>query len=219
MVAERLGIVATNILPAYEDAFYYLWRERRLPGNVDPFASKLEDAQERARLARVFEHGLERAVGYVLPVGRDEQGTQWQTGPWFLRDERCYLIPGDSPLGYRLPLDSLPWVKPGDYPYVHVPDPLQVFAPLPSRADIRTQLREDPRTEHAERTAAKLAAQGERRSGTRRGVDPNRVPQQQESAPWVIRTAMCAEPRDGVLYVFMPPTDLLDEYLELVASL
>ena len=43
-------------------------------------------------------------------------GTRWQTGPWFLRDERCYLIPGDSPMGYRLPLDSLPWVAPEDYP-------------------------------------------------------------------------------------------------------
>jgi uncharacterized protein (DUF2126 family) len=27
--------------------------------------------------------------------------------------ERCYLIPGDSPIGYRLPLDSQPWVAQG----------------------------------------------------------------------------------------------------------
>ena len=71
LVAARLGLTPAHILPAYEDAFYYLWRERRLPANVDPLDSNLEDAQERARLARVFEHGLERAVGYVLPVGRD----------------------------------------------------------------------------------------------------------------------------------------------------
>jgi uncharacterized protein (DUF2126 family) len=202
LVAARLGLTPKNILPAYEDAFYYLWRERRLPSNVDPLFSNLEDAQERARLAQVFEHGLERAVGYVLPVGRNPAGTLWQTSPWFLRDERCYLIPGDSPLGYRLPLDSLPWVRPGDYPFVHLPDPLQVFPPLPSRAHIRTQLRNGPRAD---------AAPGH-------AIDPNRVPVPQESADWITRTAMCAEPRDGVLYVFMPPTEQLEDYLELVAA-
>jgi uncharacterized protein (DUF2126 family) len=198
LVAARLGITPANILPAYEDAFYYLWRERRLPGNVDPLASNLEDAQERARLARLFEHGLERAVGYVMPVGRNPAGTHWHSGPWFLRDERCYLIPGDSPLGYRLPLDSLPWVKPGDYPFVHVPDPMQVFPPLAAASDIRRQL---PRQS---RPAAAGRAQ--------------RAPEPQESADWITRTAMCAEARDGVLYVFMPPTEQLEDYLELVAA-
>ncbi len=93
--------------------------------------SRLSDPQERARLARVFEQGLERVAGFVLPLSRDSAGTQWQTSRWFLRDERCYLMPGDSPLGYRLPLDSLPWVAPVDYPHVHPPDPNQVFPPLP----------------------------------------------------------------------------------------
>jgi uncharacterized protein (DUF2126 family)/transglutaminase-like putative cysteine protease len=197
LVAARLGLPATHMLPAYEDVFYYLWRERRLPGNVDPFASNLEDAQERARLARVLEQGLERPVGYVLPVGRNALGTAWQTGSWSLRDERCFLIPGDSPLGYRLPLDSLPWVKPGDYPFVHQPDPMQEFPPLTARAEVNTELRETPRAVSS---------------------NPNRAPAPQESAAWVIRTAMCVEPRDGVLYVFMPPTEHLEDYLELVAA-
>ncbi len=198
LVAARLGFAPDTILPAYEDAFYYLWRERRLPSNVDPLASNLKDAQERARLARLFEHGLERAVGYVMPVGRDPAGTRWQTGPWFLRDERCYLVPGDSPLGYRLPLDSLPWVKPGDYPSVHLPDPLQVFPPLAASAAIRRQLP----------GSARASVMG----------SAQRAPQPQQSADWITRTAMCAEPRDGVLYVFMPPTEHLEDYLELVAA-
>ena len=70
-MAERLGLSPEHIFAAYEDAFYYLWRERRLPGNVDPFKSKLEDPQERARLAKVFEQGLDTVIGHVLPVTRD----------------------------------------------------------------------------------------------------------------------------------------------------
>jgi uncharacterized protein (DUF2126 family) len=58
-------------------------------------------------------------VGYVLPLQANPAtggnpgltGTVWSTGPWFFRDERMYLMPGDSPMGYRLPLDSLPWVS------------------------------------------------------------------------------------------------------------
>jgi uncharacterized protein (DUF2126 family) len=203
LLAARLGLTAENILPAYEDGFYYQWRARRLPVNVDTHASNLEDAQEQARLAQVFERGLESPVGYVLPIGRNALGSHWQTGAWLLRTERCYLIPGDSPLGYRLPLESLPWVKPGDYPYVHAPDPSQEFPPLPSAADIHAQLCDGP----PDRPAPK-----------RPGADPSRVPKPHQSADWITRTAMCAEPRAGLLHVFMPPADRLEEYLELVAA-
>jgi uncharacterized protein (DUF2126 family)/transglutaminase-like putative cysteine protease len=199
-VARRLGLSADHVFAAYEDAFYYLWKERRLPSNVDPFDSRLEDASERARLARLFEQGLDTAVGHVLPVARDAADSTWQSGPWFLRQERCYLVPGDSPLGLRLPLDSLPWTRPEDYPYVSEPDPMQPFPPLPRPALIRQQLKDflTPATTTDERA--------------------QRVPAPHESAAWITRTAICAEPRNGVLYVFMPPTGRLEAYLELVAA-
>ena len=94
--------------------------------NVDPLKSKLKDEEDRARLAKVFEQGLDKIVGYVLPLQRQLAPAStpgWVSGPWFLRRERCYLIPGDSPMGLRLPLDSLPWVSAGDYPYVNQRDP------------------------------------------------------------------------------------------------
>src|ERR1700730_17382360 len=141
-VATRLGLSPTFVFAAYEDASYYMWREQRLPSNVDPFESRLENAGERTRLGRIFERGLRRPGGSVFPVSRDPAGTRWQTGPWFLRQERCYLVPGDSPIGLRLPLDSLPWAVPGDLTQTYPPDPTQSFPELASYAVIRQQLRE-----------------------------------------------------------------------------
>jgi len=235
-VATRLGLSPTFVFAAYEDAFYYMWKERRLPSNVDPFESRLENAGERKRLMRIFERGLDRPAGYVFPVGRDPAGQRWQTGPWFLRQERCYLMPGDSPLGFRLPLDSLPWVAKGDYPYVNPPDPTQAFPPLSSYAEIRQQLRE-PGVTHGlpeagavadDLTAAQIAAAEieETRNGTvphwdtqPNEVDPTRPPHARESADWITRTALCAEARNGVLYIFMPPAGRLEDYLELVTAI
>ncbi len=199
--AERLRLAAKYVFPAYEDAFYYLWREHRLPVNVDPHAARLEDPLERARLAEIFGKGLDKVVGYVLPVMRHpKQKGRWQTSPWFLRGDRCFLVPGDSPVGFRLPLESQPWVAKSDYPYTHAPDPTQDFEPLP---------------EHAELHAATSATIGE---GSPAHGDSDRPPKYQESASDITRTAISVQARGGVLYIFMPPTDCLDDYLELVAA-
>ena len=146
-LCQRLGVSDQYVQTGYEDTWYHLWRERRLPVNVDPFESKLEDEMERIRLRRVFDQGLEHAVGFALPLKRSDgldgvpalEGSRWQTGPWFFRDERMYLHPGDSPMGYRLPLDSLPWVKSTDYPYHIESDPFSPRDALPAAASIRSQ--------------------------------------------------------------------------------
>jgi uncharacterized protein (DUF2126 family) len=146
-LSGKLGLTDQYIEPAYEDVWYYLWRERRLPVNVDPFDSKLDDELERVRLRRVFTQKLDAVIGYMLPIepgnaNRDApalEGPAWKTGPWFLRDDRLYLIPGDSPMGYRLPLDSQPWASKGDYPYLIERDPTAARGALPSAADYRAR--------------------------------------------------------------------------------
>ena len=142
-LTRRLGLDTGFVQPAYEDTYYYLWRERRLPVNVDPFDARLDDELERARLRRVFTQGLDAAVGYVLPLKREWQagtaGPAWVTGPWFLRDDRMYLIPGDSPMGWRLPLDSQAWAAKGDLPWTMAQDPFAPQAALPSAAALRMQ--------------------------------------------------------------------------------
>ena len=196
-LAGRLGLDPKYVFGAYEDTWYYLWRERRLPSNVDPFDARLDDAFERARLRRVFKQGLDKVVGHALPIRRDERSGRWKSGHWFLRPERCYLIPGDSPMGLRLPLDSLPWASKADRPWVHAADPMQPPRPLARYHDLAPQMR-----------AARAQVPGA----------PDRRPGEFESAAWITRTAICAEPRNGVLYVFMPPTDALEDYLEICAA-
>ena len=234
-LARKLSVDPRFVQPGYEDTWYYLWRERRLPVNVDPFDSRLDDELERVRLRRVFDAGLSAVTGYVLPIGRGsgadvgagEAKARWTSGPWRLRDERMYLIPGDSPMGYRLPLDSLPWVSKTDYPWQYEHDPFAPAAPLRSAAALRSQYQA-----YASETEAAA-----RRGDTAAGEAGVGAPLQRgESAANVMRTALCVEARDParaagpkvedeaigggnrLLYVFMPPLAALDDYLDLLAA-
>jgi uncharacterized protein (DUF2126 family) len=227
-LARKLGLSTQYITPGFEDTWYYLWRERRLPVNVDPFDAKLDDELERARLRRVFTQGLEATVGYVLPLqasgpngalsnnGKSNyariSGTVWSTGPWFFRDERMYLVPGDSPMGYRLPLDSLPWVSAGDYPYHIEQDPHTARDPLPRGAAVKHQVSPhqvgggfaeggtvsmqgmdfDPDAETVEGLRAGQPGPG---AAPAQALSA-RFPQRAESAAWLTRTALCVEARD-----------------------
>ncbi len=199
----RLALGQQFVIPGYEDTFYYLWRERRLPVNVDPLDAKLEDEQERARLRRVFETGLHATTGYAVPLRPywDRDRLAWESGRWFLRGERMYLTPGDSPMGFRLPLDSLPWQAPGDMPLSLPRDPMAPRTILPSRKALGEPRGEKGAAETVPRTSP---------------ANPP-LPGRGMSAGDLVRTALCIEPRDGILHVFMPPLMMLEEYLDLIA--
>jgi uncharacterized protein (DUF2126 family)/transglutaminase-like putative cysteine protease len=215
LLTQTLGVESRFAIPAYEDVWYYLWKERRLPTNVDPLKSELKDEEERARLARLFEQGLSKVVGFVLPLQRRfkaNPGAYWASGPWFFRTEHMYLLPGDSPIGYRLPMDSLAWVAPGQYPYLYEADPQVTHPPLPERP---LRGRQQQRLPSLARTTERVGFAEQQLDGE--PAVPDRI-HRGESAPWVIRTALCIEPRNGRLHVFMPPVKFTEDYLDLVAA-
>jgi uncharacterized protein (DUF2126 family)/transglutaminase-like putative cysteine protease len=209
-LARRLGIPAGVALPAFEDPIHYLKRESALPVNVDPLDNKLESEEERARLAQVFRRGLDRPVGYVLPINRrhEASGPVWLSSPWKLRQDRLLLVPGDSPIGFRLPLASLPWVAAGEYPHIVERDPFEPLPPLPPYGTHPGQLvlRKGPTEPLRRQDPAVMAAL--REEPIAKG----------QSAGWVVRTALCVEPREGRLYVFFPPVALLEDYLAMVEA-
>ena len=223
-LAERLGVNPQHALPAYEDVWYYLWKERRLPVNVTPQDNKLENPEDRARLARVFEQGMSHIVGYALPLRREyhTDGTgAWASGAWFFRPDEMFLIPGDSAMGYRLPLDSIPWVSPAEYPHILEEDPMAERIPLPSRNGLSTQRRMPGAPSNAHQQGFVEQTLGPRllRLQPPDVHIPDLPPAQGVSAPRIIRTALCAEVRGGVLRIFMPPQRYLEDYLDLIAAI
>ena len=235
-LAANLEVSNDYLIPGYEDSYYYMWKERRLPKNVDPLKSNLSNKLERDRLAKVFEEGLDKVTGYVLPLKKEKKGeeSQWVTGSWFIREETLFLLPGDSPMGYRLPLDSLPWVKKEDYPWTIPQDPTAEYPSLPGRiamqnpgfASSAALISQTPgqtdkfstpspisnNEENANQDLHEALAQADK-------ALTEREPAQQESAGWITRSALCVEPRNGRLHIFLPPVDTTEDFLELITAI
>ncbi|MFO1414332.1 MAG: transglutaminase family protein [Burkholderiales bacterium] len=135
-LVHALGLPASLLVPAYEDVPLSLAAEAALPVNVDPLKADLTKPDERARLARQLRRGLAEPVGYVLPLRAavDEAGRAgWLSSPWPLRREYLFAVVGDSPLGLRLPLNSLPEVLPAEQEQEFAVDPFAPRGALPPR--------------------------------------------------------------------------------------
>ena len=109
-LCEELGLASASVATAYEDVARVLLDENALPADVDPLATDLTQAHERARIAQLLRAGVDKPAGYALPLRAVEDAPRptWETGPWPLRRDRLYAVAGDSPLGLRLPLGTLP---------------------------------------------------------------------------------------------------------------
>ncbi len=206
-LAMNLGVEPHWLMPAYEDVMYYIWKEQRLPNNMQPTDLKLNDPEERARFAKVFTDGVTKPVALVLPLRRQWQQSQakptkpgyvWSSGPWPVRPERLFLVPGDSPVGLRLPLETLPFTgEPHPLAWT-LEDPFAERSSLPVPAKIQTQS-QFTRTDSVAKDDSELPP----------------YPKELDGKP-IHRTAMCIEPRDGRLHVFMPPVERLEDYIDLL---
>ncbi len=196
-LSRQLGLPEDSGIAAYEDAAHFVLVEQKLPINMTAETNKLDDPAERDRLVRVFDRGVNEAASYVLPIQvwhTRDRGRRWVTERWALKRDKLFLMPGDSPAGFRLPLGSLPALPATDYPHVLARDMLGETSPMPERKELMER----------RRTVA---------------LEAPAVPQAHSTEILgSVRTAMTVEPRDGHLCVFMPPLADAEDYAALVAA-
>ncbi|KJD33037.1 IMP dehydrogenase [Tamlana nanhaiensis] len=183
-----LGITNKTIMPTYEDSFYFLWEEGKMPIDIDP-TKENGNMLVKDKLQKLLKDGKSNPVGYVLPINNYRD--KWFTCSWLFRREHLFLIPGNSPIGLRLPLSSLiQQAHQQEFP-VFIPDQFskqkelpQYFSSVLIRRDkfLKNQLK-------------------------------------QYDNEFFIRTALCAEVRDGKLHLFLPPTHSAEVFLNLIASI
>ncbi len=202
LLAARLGLETDFVHPAYEDPVPYLARERCLPDNVDLLRATLSDEETYGGLVRVLNHGLDLPVASVLPLQWSDTGATagWRSERWSFKRKRLYLVPGDHPAGHRMPFGSLPVLPPDLYPYYNPVDPFDDPPPLaePERAE----------------DAAGAAVPPDHLS---EGEPPAFPGPRKRDAP--ARRAICAEPRDGLLNVFLPSMDSADAFAALLFAI
>ncbi|MEP9369141.1 transglutaminase family protein [Xanthobacter sp. VNH20] len=207
-LAERLGLGRKYVQPAYEDNAHFLLKEANLPENLEPGDKRLADPEARITLAKALSEGLGNPRGYVIPVQRlNARGGQgWLSEVWKFRRGHLFLVPGDSAIGFRLPLDSLPYLSPILYPHTIPADPMEPRGPLPDPDEMAQGYERDAATGHV--PSAERARQ----------ILSDYLARAPEPADQAVRTAVSVEARDGRLCVFLPPLTTLEDYLAFVSA-
>ncbi|MFI5156968.1 MAG: transglutaminase family protein, partial [Chitinophagales bacterium] len=184
--------------------------------------ANLKDSSERKTLAQLLDKGLDAPAGYTLPLKWNYINNRWQSGKWPLNRGHLFLIPGNSPIGLRLPLDSLPVISKNHEPqkverslFDELPALEHFHETISSRyglvyeleaAPPKIKFQELPPEEIDKKSAKKKPAVPEEEVKLLFEVD-------------LIKTALCVEAREGIVYVFLPPMDYLEHYLDMVASI
>ncbi|MEL7119443.1 MAG: transglutaminase family protein, partial [Bacteroidota bacterium] len=189
-LAVNLGLSAHFVRPAYEDRYYYLWEQQNLPVNFDQTKTEEDLNIERKTLLELLNNdGLSTPVGYVLPIRKGFAGNKWETCQWQFRRKHLFLIPGNSQIGLRLPLDRLNLsVNPIDDIIVEA-NHFEEASVLSERAATEEQIRN-------------------------RSKELNDM-----TANIVFKTALCIQIINGNLHVFLPPMVEMDHFLDLLQSI
>lgn len=185
----NLGISDKNIHDAYNDPLVALLQESLLPIDIDPKKANLKDSLERRALADSLSSGIDKPTGFVLPLGWGL--TRWITCRWEFRRPQLFLAPGTSPVGLRLPLDSL-----SHKPHVELEQSFEpdLFGAFPSLGEYHSAVKE-------------------------RAQKVNTKTKPSPDYEVFVRTALSIEIRESKLFIFLPPITNTEAFLDLIASI
>ena len=111
-LATGAGLPAGQVQPCFEDPLAVLAHEVRQPVGPPPGADPLT---ADPALVTALDATEPAPVAWALPLVPSWFGDAWTSPTWRTRRGRLVLVPGDSPAGMRLPLESLSWEHP-DHP-------------------------------------------------------------------------------------------------------
>ncbi|MFT4299771.1 MAG: transglutaminase family protein [Aeromicrobium sp.] len=175
--ARTVGVTDHQVLAAWEDPLVPFAAALRRP--LDAAGAEQPPAALDAAWIAELDAGVDAPTGWVLPLVPGEES--WTSPRWRFGRGRLVLVPGDSPIGLRLPLGTItaePADVPADPSYLRADDPITVALP-----SVLT-------------------------------IEPAGAP----------TTALTVQARDveedgrGFVYVFLPPTQRLEEYVALLAA-
>jgi uncharacterized protein (DUF2126 family) len=228
-LTAKMGVSAENIIPGYEDAFFYLWTERKLPVNIDPLNINLKDSLERKTLMEQLERGLNDPAGFVLPLQWAYQKNGWISCEWEFRGGKMMLIPGNSQMGFRLPLDSLPHIPPSKRPKPaerSTFEEAEALGDFHSDVDERAKLVPDysiPEEMLFPKEYDLKEKDEDKKNKNKHLPFQDTKEETQEYKPlydaFTIKTALVAEIRKGKIHLFLPPVEMIEHYLDLLAAI
>ena len=228
-LTRKMGVAPECIVPGYEDAFYYLWTERKLPVNIDPLNINLKDSLERRTMMEQLERGLNNPAGFVLPLQWAYQKSGWISCAWEFRGGKMFLIPGNSQMGYRLPLDSLPVIPESKRPKPAERSPFEDTEALDDfHKSVEKRSNEVPDYSIPEEMLFPKEYKAEEADDDKKKKEKHLPFQEKKEKKeeyellfdaFTIKTALVAEIRDGRLHLFLPPVEMIEHYLDLLAAI
>ncbi|MEP1085703.1 transglutaminase family protein [Algoriphagus sp.] len=180
---SQLNLVKNNLTPLYEDPFYFIWQEGKVPVNIDPYKYDLKSPLERQKLAELLNEGLDKPVAFSIPLEWNYEEKLWQSCKWEFRRKDLFLVPGNSPAGLRLPLDSIEFTPPEKEPMKPETDLFAEVSALPDSGLSAASFKNAPK-----------------------------------NSKRIFKTALVVEVREGKLFIFFPPLNRIENYLDLVSA-
>ncbi len=191
-LACALGIPSSYVLLAKEDPLEVLRKNKQKPmkkqQTITPNLSQKKSLEELTTSA-------ELNAGYVLPLNYSPRLRRWISNPWqFSHGREVILITGDSPIGMRLPLASLPTLKASKQEVWPEQSLFLQKNPLPSRKSLHNTLK------------------------TRKANIDSLQPYAHDPSG-LIKSALCVEIRNGIIRLFLPPTTYAEHFIDLIYAL